>query len=708
MISGREKRLLLGALALLAPLPLPFNEILDWGAYGLYALVVAAFLARARRDPPRWLPVWASNLLALLYLPVLGLDLAASGGTVIRPVVHLGLFAVVVKLFTLHRERDKWHAVLGIFFLFLAAMATSVHLSVTLYLVGFLAASLLLLARFALLHLLAGFGRADAPVRVPMAGFLAAASLATVVLAVPLFAVLPRVQSPYLRSLPGGGTFGAEVAVTGFSDEIALDTITRVRQSREVAMRLTYDAAVEPGGELRLKGGTFDRLDGGRWRRAAIVDRVFKEAGDRVRLVSGDDPAGWVDVWLLPLGATGLPLPVETLVFDVPRRGLRIDRGGAVHLGVEPQAPLRFQAGLGPRPVSAAALPAPRVAPGGEPPPLPPGLPTLDLDAVSPRMAELAEEVAGGLADPAAKARALTAHLQNEYGYTLDLVGLAADDPLEDFLFRFRRGHCELFASSLVLLLRSQGIPARLVSGFLGGERNPRGYWVVRQENAHVWVEAWLPESGWTLLDPTPAAGRPPSAEQGLVAWAGQLYDSLVFLWDRRVLAYDVDDQLAFVVSGWRALSRLWRSLIGGGPEDSAEPLPEAAPAPDLAPAEAAPAADGSPRLRRLLTLFLVLLAAVLAILLWRRTRGALTATGAYRDLRRRLERAGLPLTESTGPLTFERAASARYPETAHPAHRVVHLYLAESFGGRALDDTDRDDLRDALGEARRALRRAG
>jgi len=700
VISGREKRLLLGVLALAAPLPLPFNEILGWAEYGVFALLVAAFLWRAHRDPPRWLPVWASNVLALLYLPVLAADLLAHTGTVIRPVVHLGLFAVVVKLFTLHRERDKWHAVLGIFFLFLAAMATSVHLSIALYLVGFLAAALLMLARFALLHLLAGFGRGDAPVRVPIAGFLAAASLASAVLAVPLFAVLPRVQTPYIRTLPGGGTTGTELAITGFSDQITLDTITRVRQSREVAMRLTYEPEVEPAGELRLKGGAFDRLEGGAWRRAAIVDQVRKEASARVRLADGEE-AGGVEIWLRPLGAHGLPLPVETLTFDVPRRVLRIDRGGAVHLAVEPRQPVQLRAGLGREPVSAAAPPVRRVA-AGEPPPVPsPDLPTLDTSAVTPRMAALAEEVAGHLPDPTDKARALRGHLATEYGYTLDLLGRGAENQLEDFLFRYRRGHCELFASSLVLLLRSQGIPARLVAGFLGGERNARGYWVVRQENAHVWVEAWLPETGWTLLDPTPAPGRPPSAEQGLFAWAGQLYDTLVFQWDRYVLSYDVDDQLAFVL-------RLWRSLTGRRSQPAPEPAPEAAPEAELAVTGASPAAEESPRVRRLLTAALIVLAAILAALLWRRSRRALTATRAYRELRHRLERSGLPLTESTAPLHFERAAAARYPAAASPAHRVVHLYLEESFGGRPLDDTERDDLRDALGQARRALRRAG
>lgn len=230
----------------------------------------------------------------------------------------------------------------------------------------------------------------------------------------------------------------------------------------------------------------------------------------------------------------------------------------------------------------------------------------------------------------------------------------------------------------------------------------------MRQENAHVWVEAWLPQSGWTLLDPTPIDGRPLSAEQGLIAWVEQLYDSLVFVWDRNVLSYDVNDQLAFVDNAWDAIAGFWRNLMGGGEEPVPEPAPETVPVPERPLAEGPPAAEEAPLARRLLTAALTALALLLLVLLWRRSRGALTATRAYRDLRRHLARSGLPLTESTGPLTFERAASARYPAAAQPAHRVVRLYLEESFGGRVLDDTERDELRDALGEARRVLRRAG
>jgi len=111
-------------------------------------------------------------------------------------------------------------------------------------------------------------------------------------------------------------------------------------------------------------------------------------------------------------------------------------------------------------------------------------------DRIPPPIRDLAARVMGEGSD-AERALRATAHLRQEYAYTLDLMDSPGADPIGDFLFRDRAGHCELFASSLVLMLRSQGIPARLVTGYLGTSFNPlEGYHIVRNSNAHAWVEA--------------------------------------------------------------------------------------------------------------------------------------------------------------------------------------------------------------------------
>ncbi|HEX2164378.1 MAG TPA: DUF3488 and transglutaminase-like domain-containing protein, partial [Thermoanaerobaculia bacterium] len=512
MTYGREKRLLLGLLAFVAPLPLPFNELLGWPTLALYLAAVGLFLHRARRDEERWLPLWASNLAAVAYLPVFLLDLQAGmSGVVVRPVLRLGLFAVAVKLFSLRSERDKWHALFGVFFLFLASVATSVHLTVTIYVVVFLGLALLVLARFALLHLLAGFGwREGRPLRVPLGRFVAAVTVATAVLAVPLFAALPRVSTPFVRGPIGGGGRGGG-SVTGYSDQVNLDSIGRLRENREVALRLEF--AGEPPGELRLKGGTYERFRSGRWLPSPYVRRGASRSERTLTLGSGT-VVGQARVFRMPLAAASLPLPVETLRVSPIDRHANLDRGGGVHLPRRIEDPLEYTVELAAAPASAAV--DPEVGSDAA---------TLDLTGVTPEMIDLAATVAG-TAPLGEKARRLERYLIDNYEYTLDLVGRPGDEAIQRFLFDDRRGHCEYFASALVLLLRSQGVHARLVTGFLGGERNALGLHVVRQSNAHAWVEAWIPGEGWRTLDPTPPSGRPDAAGGvGALRAFANLYD---------------------------------------------------------------------------------------------------------------------------------------------------------------------------------------
>lgn len=695
MSFGRQKRLLLGVLALLAPLPLPFNEILEWPVLVLYLAAVAWFLRRAAADPPRWLPLWGMNVLGLVYLPFFIYDLLVmSRGRLVHPVVHLGLFALVVKLFSLTRERDKWQASMGIFFVFLAAMGTSVHPSIVLYVVAFVAVGLMLLTRFALLHVLAGFGRPEPELAsVPIRGFLVVSTIFTLALAVPLFALLPRMRAPFIVGR-GGGT-GTVLEAAGFSDAVTLDSIGRIRNRQGVAMRLQGPAATEPGRELRFKAATYDLYRDGSWKRTSLRGPLPR--GRRMRFHLASEPlASWMRIWLQPLRSRSLPLPVEAVVIEPRVTSLEIDRGGAVSLAFSPLEVLEYRVGLAAEPV-----------PNREPPRLrdPGGEPTLDLGGVSPRMTELARRVMRQ-GPPGERARRLEAHLIQDYGYTQDFVGRSAADPLDNFLFRYRSGHCEYFASAMVLMLRSQGIPARLATGFLGGEYNPfEGYTIVRDGNAHAWVEAYLPGTGWKVFDPTPPAGRPAERGDGAFSVLRQAYDYMLFRWDRYVLTYGLYDQLRIVGD----LRRWWRGLwnLLGQREDGEEQAPPAvAAAPEEVPAvpAAPPSERGSP-------LVLGLLLALFALVAWRlvlRYRPPLTATAAYRRLRRRLGHAGAPLPESLPPLAFRREASRRYPLAAEPAGRIVDLYLRESFGGAELDEEERRDLKSDLEEAERGMRKAG
>ena len=257
----------------------------------------------------------------------------------------------------------------------------------------------------------------------------------------------------------------------------------------------------------------------------------------------------------------------------------------------------------------------------------------------------------------------------------------------------------------MVLMLRSQGVPARLVTGFLGGEYNPfEGYYIVRDSNAHAWVEAYLPGRRLADLRSHPACRRPVGEERGLPLLMRQVWDFVVFRWDRYILTFGLYDQLRI----FGGLRDLWNDLLGRFRQSEKPPdeiprrragrrgggrVRRARPAHAERPA-APGAGDGSPS---------------------RRDPRALPALPAAPDgdhglprLRRRLGRRGAPLSESVPPLVVGKEMAARFPAAAEPAAKVIDFYLRESFGGQELEDGEREALEAALEEAEKGMRKAG
>lgn len=692
MSFGRQKRLLLGWLALLAPLPLPFNGVVGWPVVAAYMAGVLYMLRRASLDPPRWLPAWGMNVLGIAYIPIFLVDLLVFPRGLVQPILHLGLFALLVKLFAIVRERDKWQASIGIFFLFLGAMGTSVHPAIILYLFGFLMLTLVLLTRFAFLHVLAGFGREDpALARIPLRGFLAMVGVATVVLAVPLFLLLPRVRAPFIVGR-GGGT-GAPLEAAGFSDQVSLDSIDRIRGSREVAMRVQEEGpAASPDADWRFKAATYDVYMGSTWRRSPVRNLLPRSQGVRFRL-SPEKPVHWARIWLQPLHSQSVPLPVETTIVEPHSPVLALDDGGAVSLPFSPLEVSEYRVGMARHAVLTGVVPDRTPDPA------------LDLTGVTPRISTLAAQ-AMGQGKPVEKAHRLEQFLMEKYSYTLNFSGRSAANPIEDFLFRYKSGQCEYFASSMVLMLRSQGIPARLVTGFLGGDFNPfEGYYIVRGNNAHAWVEAYLGTEGWRIFDPTPPAGRPAAEGEGRFLLMQQAWDFVLFRWDRYVLTFGLGDQIQI----FGGLRELWNELWAHLRHEEKPEKPHATPSlPASGPGGAATPNRSLPDLSWPLAIGL-LLAAGVAWLLYLRLRPPLTATAAYRRLRRRLGRkAGAGLPDSAPPLAVRTEAAARYPAAAEPTAKVIDFYLRESFGGQALEDEEIEALKAALEEAEKGMRKAG
>ena len=303
---------------------------------------------------------------------------------------------------------------------------------------------------------------------------------------------------------PGGGG-GQRGELAGFSDAMSLDLIGRIRDNRQIAMRLFFGGKPAPPQTMRFKAATYDIWEGRTWRRSersrtlrrspregrfrlaegartatvrhrpgtAAVDQsdpAHGDAGDRSRLRGGRSRSRWC-----------------ALSQGDARRGPGLQGG--------PRSDRRSRSPTRPT----RSTPAVRRHPTRR----------STMSGVTPPIAQLATKWAG-VGTPAERARRIERHLLFDYAYTLEFIGRGGERPIEYFLLEARRGHCEYFASAMVLLLRAQGIPARLVTGFLGAEyASWERAWVVRQSNAHAWVEGYLPGVGWQIFDPTPPAGRP-------------------------------------------------------------------------------------------------------------------------------------------------------------------------------------------------------
>ncbi len=287
----------------------------------------------------------------------------------------------------------------------------------------------------------------------------------------------------------------------------------------------------------------------------------------------------------------------------------------------------------------------------------------------NPQARELARRVrdeAGSDADVVARILAL--FREQDYAYTLT-PPLLGQDGVDEFLFKTRKGFCEHYAGAFTFLMRAAGVPARIVTGYQGGEFNPVGsYFIVRQSDAHAWSEVWLQGRGWVRVDPTAAvsstriengiasalpAGEPlPFLVRTDMEWLKHLrqgWDAVSTYWDLWVVGFDQEEQiglfarLGFGIVSWREL--VWGMAIGLG----------------------------------------LLLAAIAAFVFRPGRRPAPDKVQAlYLKFCAKLEKAGLARPPSEGPLDFAERVRWQRPELAAGTDAVVHLYIQLRYGARA------------------------
>ncbi|NBC10401.1 MAG: DUF3488 domain-containing protein [Planctomycetes bacterium] len=312
-------------------------------------------------------------------------------------------------------------------------------------------------------------------------------------------------------------------------------------------------------------------------------------------------------------------------------------------------------------------------------------------------------------------AEALAAFLRETFTYTLDNPGTQAEDPVIDFLFNTRRGHCELFASAHAALCRSLDLPTRVVTGYRASEYNPiGGYFVVRQSHAHAWTEVHVgPELGWRTFDATPPAEvdaehAPPDH---WLAGLRQLYDHVEFTWLRTIVAYDhrtreaVMDDLGNTVEthaadreSWvgnaiaflRDLPQTWRlDKIGYTAAGIVVVM--------LGVAIASLARLLILRRRKLVALQLTAVPRT-------RRRGLARKLRFYLHMLEMLERHGHLRPAWQSPFQFATELQARYPGRFDPVVALTQLFYEVRFGHRNLDAARKQAIRDNLRQLERAL----
>jgi protein-glutamine gamma-glutamyltransferase len=306
------------------------------------------------------------------------------------------------------------------------------------------------------------------------------------------------------------------------------------------------------------------------------------------------------------------------------------------------------------------------------PDPTPPTPETIALPAIDPRVRALAEERTRGLGGAAARAEALLAIFREGFRYSLEPGDAGTADPLARFLFETRYGHCEYFASALAVLLRAADVPSRIVNGYHGGEWNEYGgYFVVRQSDAHSWVEAWI-DDAWRRLDASPPATGG-LARRRTADWAAWV-DAARMRWYRWVVNYGAADQVEIALSVRDSSRRLWREL---GDVSIATLWRSIRDRLDARPMLATGLAAGG------------VLAVFVAFALVRRRgaaaggpSGVAPGTDAYLRLVRALGRRGIRRRDSETPDDLAGRAAGMLGDEAAPVRAIVALYQEIRFSG--------------------------
>ena len=505
---------------------------------------------------------WTSSL-TIVYFAFYAADYFYFSESFISATVHMVLFSMVVKIFSVRRDRDLLYLAVLSFLMVLAAAVLTVD---TLFLLTFSLFILVAIATFISMemrrsereNLAAGVPpQHDVRFHSSLAGISAILGLLTLAGAALIFFILPRVNSSgFLRNL------GVQSGImTGFGQEVDLGGIGQIQQSSTVVMHVQVLDGKLPE-DVKWRGITLANFDGRRWYNASEAPTfhgLYNSPLDLTHIsnfsfYSGDQPVSRLPslsyrVVMEPVGLNLFFLAPVPLKINGDYRVLEIKSDGSIFVshageGGSVSGDTEGSQTIGMYSAEADTRdPEPYVRDSNSRD-YPPHIATLylQLPRLDSRIPELAREVTASSDSNYARAKAVEQYLRKNFGYTLELPGLREPDPLAHFLFQRKKGHCEYFASSMAMMLRTLGIPARVVNGFRGGEYNDvTSSYIVREKDAHSWVEAYFPEYGWVTFDPTPSGSGPEPA----TGWSRlALYmDAARQMWREWIVNYDFTHQ---------------------------------------------------------------------------------------------------------------------------------------------------------------------
>jgi transglutaminase-like putative cysteine protease len=595
-----------------------------------HAVLIAMIVRVARGKTPEIVPEGVMRAIAMAYVVFYVIDAAFISHSAIAASTHLVLFIALYQPIDGMRKPNEAQRLLTTALIFIASIATSTHITIVLFVVAFGFMMFREMMYMSHVETARSVGReyADAPSSRAAAFYLTG----TTVLAAVLFPIMPRVRNPLVHGIAGTLTN----ATTGLSSTIDFNHERTSTPDPTVVARVWMGPEAVPFfAPVRLRGAVYDRFHNNQWLQSRGDAHEIRERDGAFAIAR---PIGFrrsATVQQRFIRQNRLYIPTGTYAIS----GLPVLFSGPLR---EELSTLQPPTGSGDSVTFTVSLARAAI-------PVRPEYPHIVDYPATPQTLALAARIVGNERSATGKAAAIEQFLLRNYRYVARPESIGHPMTVDDFLLREKRGHCEYFAAGMVALLSLQRVPARIVGGYYGGRLNPlTGYFLVRREDAHAWVEVW-DGSKWTTYDPTPPSMRPGNTQGGLLStYATAISDSVNYFWDRYVLTYGLGDQVALAAD---LLTRARATL------DSLKQRRFRLPAINLVPAIAA-------------ILFAVLLVTALA----RRRRSL------FDNLAQHLARLGIEVGPS---MTMEEALERLkrdLPTAAQDLAPLIAMYEAERF----------------------------